>query len=342
MGSEPKFDLEAVGDILKPPVLIISTMVGRGMYTIGEAIRERFPDPSAVEHIAVEDYLPGCAVYEDMKRYRWISNHAPFILNLIYTMPFFYYRKYLRESLFNWSDLSPLRQKIEAANPGTVLCISHRPAFWVTNLKRRENMDFPLWGVLGEYGSTLAWKYLFWKEINGFLSPLNRSELDYPFPNHLQFKDIDLPACRAFYRLAERPGSKDCVLLVCGFWGQGPIPRLLTGLLAASPGLRVHVVCGDNQIAKEETRRAFSDQSNVHVHGKVASLVELVAEAGCVITKPGISTILETHAAGRKLFLVKGIPVSENRYNAGFAQEHFGAEWFSVDRFRKWREAPGG
>lgn len=340
--SETKFDLETLGDLLEPPVLIVSTVVGRGMYTLGEAVRERLADPSAVELVAIEDLLPGSAVGEDLRRYKWISNRVPFLLALIYTIPLFYYRKYLRERWINWSDLRSLKQKIEAVNPRTVLCVSHRPAFWVSILKRREGMDFRLWGLLGEYGSTLGWKYLFWSEIDGFLSPLDRGELDYPFRSDMEFKTIDLPARRAYYDLAGKPGSKDCVLLVCGYWGQGPILRLLKQLLAIDPGLRVHVVCGENGSAYEQTRRAFSHLPNVRVHAAVGSLLHLMEEAGCVITKPGISTILESHAARRKLFLVKGIPVAENRYNAGFARTHFGAEWFTIDHFRRWRAAQGG
>jgi UDP-N-acetylglucosamine:LPS N-acetylglucosamine transferase len=266
----------------------------------------------------------------------------PFLLSLIYTIPLFYYRKYLRERWFNWSDLKRLKDKIEAVKPRTVLCVSHRPAFWVSNLKRRERMDFRLWGLLGEYGSTLGWKYLFWNEINGFLSPLGRGKLDYPFPVDLEFKTIDLPARRGYENLASRPGSKDCVLLVCGFWGQGPILRLLKQLLASDRGLRVHAVCGENGAAYEQTCRAFQHLPNVQIHGAVGSLLHLMEDAGCVITKPGISTILEAHAARRKLFLVKGIPIAENRYNAGFDRAHFGAEWFSMDRFRRWRAAPEG
>jgi UDP-N-acetylglucosamine:LPS N-acetylglucosamine transferase len=129
---------------------------------------------------------------------------------------------------------------------------------------------------------------------------------------------------------------------VCGYWGQGPIVGLVRQLLAVDTGLRVHVVCGENLAAYEQTREAFQQRPNVQVHGAVKSLAPLMAEAGCVITKPGISTIQEVHAAGRKLFLVKGIPVSENQYNARFAVEQFGAEWFTVERFRRWRTAPGG
>lgn len=342
MATEADMDWRSLDDLFEPPVLIVSTVVGRGMYTLGEAVRERFADPAAVEHVAVEHHLPGTAVGEDLKRYKWICDHAPWLLHLIYRLPIFYYRKYLRESGFNWTDLTPLKDKIESARPRTVLCISHRPAFWLSNLKRRLKVDFKLWGLLGEYGPTLGWKYIFWEQMNGFLSPLPRDRLNYPFPAVLAFKTIDLPARRMFTALAAHPGSKDCVLLVCGFWGQGPILRLVRQLLAADASLRVHAVCGENGAAYEETRRAFQHLPNVHVHGAVESLAPLMRESGCVITKPGISTVLETHAARRKLFLVPGIPVAENRYNAGHAQAHFGAEWFTLEGFRRWRASHEG
>ena len=327
----------SLAEVLEPPVLIISTVVGRGMYMLGEALRERLTGPLRVEHVAVEDYLPGGAIGEDLRRYKWLSNHFPFYIYLVYSVPLFYYRKYLRELWFNWSDLTDLKAKLESTKARSVLCISHRPAFWLSNLKRREKMDFKLWGLLGEYGPTLGWRYIFWAEMGGYLSPLDRTELDYPFPKHLEFKKIDLPARREYHALAASPGSKNCVLLVCGFWGQGPIFKLVRQLLEVDTGLQVHVVCGDNVTAYQQTRKAFRHRANVQVHGAVKSLLPLMADASCVITKPGISTILEAHTAGRKLLLVKGIPVSENRHNAGYAFEHFGAEWFTVERFQRWR-----
>jgi len=76
---ETKFDLVSLAEVLEPPVLIISTVVGRGMYMLGEALRERLTGPLRVEHVAVEDYLPGGAIGEDLRRYKWLSNHFPFI-----------------------------------------------------------------------------------------------------------------------------------------------------------------------------------------------------------------------------------------------------------------------
>ncbi len=131
----------------------------------------------SVEHFPVEEFLPGRAVTEDLKRYQWLTNHVPFVMNVIYRVPFFYYRKYLRECLRSGSDLSSLKLGIERTKPRTVVCVSHRAAFWISNLKRRSGLDFKLWGLLGEYGNTVGFKYIFWDQMDGFLSPLDRSEL---------------------------------------------------------------------------------------------------------------------------------------------------------------------
>ena len=64
-------------------------------------------------------------------------------------------------------------------------------------------------------------------------------------------------------------------------------------------------------------------------------------ECASVITKPGISTLLESHAAGRKIFLLKGMPVAEDN-NARFAVEHFGAQWFDVETFKRWHMSQQG
>jgi hypothetical protein len=338
MPTPAAFDLDNLAASLEAPVLIVSTVVGRGMYTLGEALQESFTPGAVVGHMAVEDYLPGSAVAEDLKRYKFISDRLPFLLYLVYKLPVFYYRKYLRESLGGGSDLGALGRHIEALNPRTVLCVSHRPAFWVSSLKRRAGLGFKLWGVLGEYGNTLAWRYIFWEQMDGFLSPLERGELTYAFPGHLRFEKIDLPARRAYYGLADRPGDPRGVLLVCGYWGQGPILRVLRTLLGVDPALRITAVCGENGAARAAVRRAFGDNPNIRAYGAVDSLLPFFAECSCVVTKPGISTLLEARAARRKIFLLKGMPVAEGN-NARHAVRHFGAEWFSEARFREWRKA---
>ncbi len=337
--GQPVNEWEPILRKMEPPVLLVSTHVGRGMFTLGEAVRERFADPVSVGHFHVEKFLPERGVYEDLKRYQWLTNNVPFVMNVIYRVPLFYYRKYARECLRSGADLKGLEDGIKQTKARTIICVSHRSAFWISNLKRRGGIDCKLWGLLGEYGNTLGWRYIFWNQMDGFLSPMDRGELTYAFPEKLQFHKIALPARKQFEQLSAAPGDRNCVLVVCGYWGQGPILRLGQQLLAEDDRLRLHVVCGENAHVLDQVRSDFGSHPNVTVHGAVPSLVPFLREAACVITKPGISTLLEAHAAQKKIFFVKGIPVAEDN-NARFAIRHFGAEWFSRKAFQRWRRDP--
>lgn len=333
--AERFFDFEDLSEHFRRPILIVSTAVGRGMYTIGEAIRQSLRDERLIYHVPVEEFVSSEVVNEDLERYKFISNNFPFLLYLVYKVPVFYYRKYLREKLFNTADLGKLRGKVEDLGIKTVICVSHRPAFWVSDLKRREGLDVSVWGVLGEYGKNLGWKYQFWEQVDGFLSPVERKRLGFELPDHVTFIKINLPARQEYRDLSSVKGDINSVLLTCGFWGQGPIAETAKKLSSALPGLRIHAVCGENRKTYEKARRLFKNNSKVQVHGVVPSLAPLLRECASIITKPGISTLLESHAARRKIFLLKGMPVAEDN-NARFATDHFGAQWFGIETFKGW------
>lgn len=320
---------------LDKPVLILSTKVGRGMYYLGDALREAFEEPSEVRHQAIEDFLPQAGVKEDVERYKIISNRFPFLLHLIYKCPFFYYRKYLREKLFARSGLYPLEKTLIQEKIKTVICISHRAAFWASNHKRLTKGGFELWDLLGEYGNNYGYKYIFWDQMNGFLSPVPQSRLKFKIPQGVRFKKILLPARKEYYRLAKEKGDKNKVLLICGYWGQGPILKIMKQLLEKKPDLKIRVVCGENQKILDHVKRFAAHMANIKTFPVVDSLVPLIKECASVITKPGISTLLEAHAANRKIFLLKGMPVAEDN-NARHAIKYFNAQWYGIDAFFKW------
>ena len=338
MRNEGLSKIEELSERFEPPVLIVSTVVGRGMYSIGEAIHERLIRRGSIYHCPVEELVPSQVVNEDLKRYKFISNNIPVLLYVVYKVPIFYYRKYAREKLFRAADLEILRRKIESLRIKTVICVSHRPAFWVSSAQRRYGLDISVWGVLGEYGKNLGWKYQFWSHINGLLSPIDREALGFPLPEPVEFQKIELPAKREYHEISNTKGDKNSVLLVCGFWGQGPILKTLQQLSDAFPNLQIYSICGENNVAYDDIRASFGENSNVRAYGIVKSLAPFLKECGSVITKPGISTLLETHAAHRKIFLLKGMPVAENN-NARFATRYFGAQWFNIGAFKEWYAA---
>jgi UDP-N-acetylglucosamine:LPS N-acetylglucosamine transferase len=171
--------------------------------------------------------------------------------------------------------------------------------------------------------------------MNGFLSPVSRNALGFAPPDHVRFININLPAMQEYHDLSSVEGDINSVLLVCGFWGQGPIAGIVKKLSGALPDLKIHAVCGENQKAYEKLQHLFNGNDRIQVYGVTPSLVPSLRECASVITKPGISTLLESHAAARKIFLLKGMPVAEDN-NARFAIEHFGAERFEVETFKRW------
>ena len=335
MPAAARSRISEVAGSFESPVLIVSTKVGRGAYVLGEAIQEQLADLPEVHHKAIEDLVSQAIIDEDVKRYRLISTHAPWLLNLIYKVPVFYYRKYLREKYFGRADLSKLRDTVQSLKPRTVLCVSHRPAFWISALKRRDGWNFGIWGVGVEFGKNLGWRYQFWDQIDGLLSPVSRQATGVELPAGVRFVEIELPVRSGFRELAQNPASPDAVLLLCGAWGQGPLLRIAELLANAVPTLKIHALCGDNSKLYDAIARRFKNQPRVCAYRTIPTLHPLLKICASVVTKPGLSTILETHAAGRKIFLLKGMPVAEDN-NARYAVEQMGAERFTLDGFLRW------
>ena len=336
--NEHSYDIEELAKSFEPPILIISTHVGRGMFYLGEAVREKLENRGRVYHAAIEEFLPRKAFAEDLTRYKFISNKCRLLLYLIYKVPFFYWRKFIREKYWRQTSMEALVERISTLQVRTVICISHRAAFWASSMKWQKKMNIHLWDMLGEYGMNLGYRYLFWEQINGFLSPIAREELSIMFPDKTEFKRICLPARRE-YEVIRQKGSGDFlkILLVCGYWGQGPFKKVVQSLRRDFPSLRIYVVCGENNKMLSNLQREYHGDAAVIIYGQLDSLAALMEECGAIITKPGIATIVEAHAARRKIFLLPGMPIAEDN-NARFALENFGAEMFSLTALRRWLE----
>jgi hypothetical protein len=325
---------------LKRPVLVLSSRAGRGNVSIAEAILEYFEPGDGVYHKSIEDFLPAAVVNEDLVRYKLISNHAPWVLSAIYTIPIFYYRKLLREKM-RVTHLDAFKAFLQAKGIVTVVCVIHRQAFWTTVLKRNERLDLAIYGVLTEFGNNLGWKYLFWDEMNGFVAPLSAAELAMGVPDRLPFRQLPLPARASFHALSNAAATRREALLMGGYFGQGKLMHTLRTLCWHFPEIHLHVVCGDNARLESKIRRQFEHAGKVTVYGLIASIEGILARCGSVITKPGMATLLEAHASQRKIFLFKGMPVAEAN-NARYAIRHFDAEWFSPASFARWLASPAG
>lgn len=322
---------------LERPVLILSSRVGHGNVSIGEAIHEFFDKPDTVFHHSIEDFMPDAIVREDLEHYKFISNNIPQLLALIYTIPLFYRRKLIREKNCR-TCLSALKEFIIFNKIKNVICVSHRQAFWTAILKRNESLDIVVYGVLTEFGNNLGWKFIFWERMNGFIAPPDVQIHKMSIPENLSVKRLSLPVRRRYYAMAAQRGSKKNCLLIGGYFGQGRLIQTAEALYSRFPGINLYILCGDNAKRKEKLRKKVGRSKRVSIIGLVDSIDEYLLNCRCVITKPGMSTLLEAHAAQRKIFLFEGMPVAEGN-NARYAIKNFNAEWFSFDSFSRWLDS---
>ncbi|MBP7088159.1 MAG: hypothetical protein KBB01_02530 [Candidatus Omnitrophica bacterium] len=332
--------LEKALKILEEPVLIISSQVGGGNVSIGEALKERLKDYK-VSHVLIEDIEPSALIREDILRYKFISDNFPFVLNLIYRIPIFYYRKLARERIFKNKNLKRLRETIDSLKIKTVVSISHRPTFWLSVLKKNEKLSFKLYGLLTEFGKNLGWKYIFWEVIDGFFSPLSRKELSLIIPDNVRYFTIE-PFCRlSFYNSSYIKGDINKVLIMAGYWGQiffYKIRNILNQILKELPQMQIVVVCGTNEKLFRKLRFYFESNQRVAVYGQLKSILEPMLECASIITKPGFSTIIEAFITKKAIFLLKGMPVAEDN-NAKYAIANFDAQWFSIKNFIIWHNS---
>ncbi len=320
--------------VARGPVFILSTCAGSGTYSIGEALRE-YSDTPAAAHRILEDFLPPRAVAEDLRRYRFLCEKAPFLLNAVYTMPIFYWRKYMREKNSSKITTPRLAEYIDAMRPGTVIGASHRATFWLSALKKKTRRDFFLTAVVTDFAMTLAWKYLFWDAIDRLIIPFSASQLPWKIPHTVEIVEATLPARREFYALKEKPSSRDEVLITGGGWGLGNIIGV-TRALSCHSALTLHVACGDNaKLYNMLIARYGIAHPRIRAYLPVPSLAPLMERCGSCITKPGLASILETVAAGRQLFLLPGLPRVEE-HNASYALAHYHARRFSTQAFFDW------
>ena len=319
------------------PVLILSSRVGCGNTSIGKAIHELFDKTRTVYHRSIEDFMPGAIVQEDLEHYKFISNNIPLLLALIYTVPFFYQRKLLRETILR-RRLPSLKEFIVSNKIRTIICISHRQAFWTTTLKRNESLGTAVYGVLTEFGNNLGWRYIFWKEMDGFIAPPDVPIDKMSIPEQLPVKRLPLPARTRYHTMATQRGSKSHCLLIGGFFGQGRLTQTVEILQNYFTGIHLYVICGKNKRRETKLKNRFGRSETVSIIGVVDSIDEYLLQCRCVITKPGMATMLEARAARRKIFLFKGMPVAETN-NACYAISNFDAEWFTVTAFSRWLAA---
>jgi hypothetical protein len=318
------------------PALILSSHAGGGNHTVGQAIHVCLGRHGTSRHRSIEELLPPRLVDRHFHRYRALCFRAPWLLRAIDRFPLNYAFDYWVEAWAKSADLTALVHEIKGSRCGTVICTNHRACFWISAIKHRGLARAPLWAVLTDYHMNVGWRYLFQPEIQRVLGPIDVHAI---LPQYRPvYSRIQLPLDQELGPEERSLASASRVLICGGAWGLGAIHQAVAALSGAMPELELYVICGDNRGLFRGLFQQHGRAARIHLYPTVDSLRPFLGLCGSVITKPGGATITEAHRAGRKLFLLGGLPVTEEA-NARYAQRHFGASRFSPDAFRAWYAA---
>lgn len=316
------------------PIWILSSLAGRGNYSVGEAIRCRLDEPG-VAHRPIEELLPPAMVRRHFGRHRLLCQTFPALLRLLYAFPVRYRLAELAARVGTPAGLTQLQAALSPGRVGTVVATSHRAAFWVAALKRRLRLPLRLLAVLTDYGLSPGWRHIFWDQVDEAFGPLPAATV--PPAARARYRTVPLPLPPAFDEPFP-PGDPDQVLVAGGGWGLGPIDEAVRVLRGLPLALHLHVACGDNARLYSRLERRYGAGSTVSLYGLCDSLRPLLARCRSVVSKPGALTLAEASAAGRAIFLLRPLPVVEEA-NYRYALERLAATPFSAEAFTRWRSA---
>jgi processive 1,2-diacylglycerol beta-glucosyltransferase len=180
----------------------------------------------------------------------------------------------------------------------------------------RRGLATPVVGVVTDYAA-----HAFWAEpgVDRFCAPAGRAARD--LARHGVSPDVivatGIPIRPAFGAVPAivppRPGQPLEVLVTSGGFGVGPMAAVIRSF-GGIPGVRLTVVCGDNEQRVAEARRAAAEASvTAEVVGFERDMAHRMAAAHVLVGKPGGLTVSEALASGRPMLLVGACPGQELR-----------------------------
>jgi processive 1,2-diacylglycerol beta-glucosyltransferase len=119
------------------------------------------------------------------------------------------------------------------------------------------------------------------------------------------------------------PAYAQCVLLMGGGWGLGPLEQAARAL--AEAGVHVLAVAGRNDRLAARLTDLARREPRVHPFGFTGRIVELMTACDVVVTLPGATTCAEARAVGRRLVLLDAMP-GHGRENVQHELELGGAD----------------
>ena len=316
---------------IEGPILILSSRAGLGNSAFAAAFQEKLNNHLENFHYPIEELIPINLIKTDFLRYSFICEKAPWLLNIIYKLPFNYWLKLIKTGMLPKLRLENLSKKINDLKVKTIICFNHRAAFWISCLKKQKQINCRIFCFLTDFSISPGWKYIFINQIDQFWGMIESGQI--PWQIKEKYCQTEFLVSEKFYSLSSEKGAKNQVLITGGGWGLGKIAPLIKKLSRELPELTIHVTCGDNKKLYKKFIR--NKNLNIKIYKDLVSIFDLMKICRIIITKPGAAALCEAQAAKREIFLLKGLPVIE-KANTDFAVKNFKARIFNMRIFKLW------
>lgn len=312
-------------------VLLLSVTAGFGHHATAKAVSDRLQARGAVVHtIDVYEVISRFIKETIDKGYLFSSKHTKELYRLFYSLAETHGQSYWTGAFQPINLINDLGAKkfvrcIDDFAPDVIICTHIFAAQLVDELKRRELVHVPTYGICTDY--TL---HPFWEDVPRIEYIVIASELlihrcvqrgiersrllPLGIPVHPKFND---PLSRedAAAALGIDP-SRQTLLLMGGSMGYANNRKTIERLSLLNLPFQLLVVCGNNKKSYAQLEKQIAEYNGpctILPYGFVDNIDVMMSASDCIITKPGGLTVSEALARHLPMLLVDPIPGHEER-----------------------------
>jgi processive 1,2-diacylglycerol beta-glucosyltransferase len=308
---------------MKPKrVLLLYISEHSGHHCASRAIEKALKglDPS-VETMNINSFNHTNPILEKVinRAYMSVIKHKPEIWDYLYDNPKVLKNTQKLRETFHRFNTGKFKNLLDDFAPDVIVCTQAFPCGMIADYKRSFAVDIPLVGVLTDYAPHSYWIY---NNVDFYIVPseeTGKKLIDngvepskikpFGIPIDPKFMNDDVDTARVMESLSLKPGA-DCVLVMGGTQGLGPIKETVRLIDNSDVGARCIIVSGTNKrLCRWFRRRAFRRKPVCLSYAE--NIDELMGISKLIITKPGGITTAEALAKGLPMLIVNPLPGQE-------------------------------
>lgn len=312
-------------------VLLLSVTAGFGHHATAKAVSDELKARGAtVETIDVYEVINRGVKEAIDKGYLFSSKHTKELYRLVYALAENHGQSYWSGNfkiinVINDLGAKKFARRISDFQPDAIVCTHIFAAQLVDELKRRELVDVPTYGICTDY--TL---HPYWEDVPRIEYVVTASELlnhrcvkrgvsedrllPLGIPVHPKF-NVPISREDAAAALGIDP-KRPTILMMGGSMGYANNQKTIDRLSTAGIDFQLLVVCGNNKKGYNQLLQqmeTYDGPCTIHPYGFVDNVDVMMSAADCIITKPGGLTVSEALARHLPMILVDPIPGHEER-----------------------------